>query len=171
MLTLLAKLFNALNSDSSPRQISIAVALGLIAGFSPVFCLHNMLIFFTVLVIRMHLGSFILSFGVFSAISYIFSFAIVNVGEQLLTAPALSGFFNYLYQYGLFQLAHWHHTYTLGALVLGILLAIPCYFSFNYLIVKYRSYMKAFIERFRIVKLIKGSNFYQIYLKVSGQEL
>ena len=169
MLTLLAKLFNALNSDSSPRQISMAIVLGLIFGFSPFFSLHNLFILFVVLFVRMHMGSFILAAGIFSGISYIFSFAIVSVGESLLTSEGLNGLFSSLYQLSVFQLAHWHHTYTLGAVVVSSILAIPLYFLSNFLITKYRSHMKVFIERFRIVRALKASGFYRIYLNVSGQ--
>lgn len=171
MLTLLAKLFKALNSDSSPRQISIAVVLGLIVGLSPLFSLHNLVIVFVVLFIRMNIGSFILSFGIFSAISYLFSFAIVAVGESLLTASSLQSLFTSLYQISIFKLAHWHHTYTLGAVVVSAVLAIPLFFICNILITKYRVHVKAFIERFKIVKALKASSFYRVYLKVSGQEI
>lgn len=169
MITLLAKLFSALNSDSSPRQISLAVVLGLAFGFSPLFTLQSFIILFFVLFIRVHLGSFILSFGVFSGVSYIFSFAIVAVGESLLTANGLQGVFNTLYQSSLFQLAHWHHTYVFGSVIVSILLAIPLYFVSNFLIVKYRVHIKTFIERFKIVKALKASGFYRVYSNISGQ--
>lgn len=169
MLTLLAKLFHALNSDSSPRQISLAIVLGLIVGLSPFLSLHNLVILFIVLFIRVNIGSFILAASVFSAVSYLLSFAIVNVGESVLTANSLNGFFTFLYQSSIFKLAHWHHTYTFGALIISLLLALPLYFSSQYLIIKYRRHIKTFIERFRIVKALKGSSFYRIYLKISGQ--
>ena len=128
MLTLLAKLFHALNSDSSVRQIALAIALGFIVGLSPLLTLHNIVILFFVLLIRIHLGSFILAVGVFSGISYLLSPLIVQVGESILTSPALAETFTMLYQVDLFKLAHWHHTYILGAWVLGVVLCIPIYF-------------------------------------------
>lgn len=171
MLTLLAKLFNALNSDSSPRQISLAIVLGLAFGLSPLFTLQSFVILFFVLFIRVHLGSFILSTGLFSGVSYVFSFAIVAVGESLLTSAGLQGLFNTLYQSSLFQLAHWHHTYVFGSVIVSALLAIPFYFLLNLLIVKYRVHIKTFIDRFKIVKALKASGFYRLYSKVSGQEI
>ncbi len=168
MLTLLAKLFNALNSDSSHRQISLAIVLGLAFGLSPLFSLQSFVLLFFVLFIRVHLGSFILSAGVFSGISYIFSFAIVAVGESLLTAASLHASFNTLYQSSLFQLAHWNHTYVLGSVVISTLIAVPFYFILNVLIVKYRVHIKTFIDRFKIVKALKASSFYRLYSNVSG---
>lgn len=169
MLTLLAKLLQALNSESSIRQIALAIALGFIVGLSPLISLHNVVILFIVMFLRVHLGSFILSVGFFSGISYLLSSVIVGVGDALLNAPSLSSMFTSLYQITLFKLAHLHHTYTLGALVVGSLLAIPLYFICKILIEKYRVHIMTFFEKFRIVKALKASKFYRLYSSLSGQ--
>jgi uncharacterized protein (TIGR03546 family) len=169
MLSLLAKLFNALNSESSTRQISLAIALGFIVGLSPLLTLHNIAFLFIVLFLRVNIGGFIVAWGFFKGLSYLLSPLIVNVGESLLTAESLQPMFDAFYQFSLFKLAHLHHTYTLGALVIGCLLAIPLYFISNFLIEKYRLHIKAFFEKFRIVKALKASKFYRLYCQVSGQ--
>ncbi len=170
MLTLLAKLFSALNSESSIRQIALAIALGFIVGLSPLLTLHNIIVLFFVMLIRVHLGSFILAVGFFSGLSYLLSPLIVAVGESLLTANSLSGLFTTLYQTTFFKLAHWHNTYTLGALVLGALLAVPLYFLAKFIIEKYRVHIMSFFEKFRIVKALKASKFYRLYMQFSGQD-
>lgn len=169
MLTLLAKLFSALNSESSIRQISLAIVLGFIVGLSPLLTLHNIIILFVVMFIRVHLGSFILSAGSFFGLSYLLSPMIVLVGEQLLTSSALNSVFTLLYQLTLFKLAHWHNTYTLGAIVLGSCLAIPLYFFSKLIIKNYRQHIMNFFEKFRIVKALKASKFYRLYSQFSGQ--
>lgn len=169
MLTFLAKLFSALNSESSIRQIALAIALGFIVGLSPFFALHNIVILFIVLFMRVHLGSFILSVGFFSGLSYVLLFMVIGVGEYLLTLEALNGQFTVLYQSTLFKLAHWHNTYTLGAIVLGSILAIPLYFFSKLIIKNYRQHIMRFFEKFRIVKALKASKFYRLYLEFSGQ--
>jgi uncharacterized protein (TIGR03546 family) len=170
MLTLLAKLFSALNSESSIRQIALAIALGFIVGLSPLLTLHNIIILFFVMLIRVHLGSFILSVGFFSGLSYLLSPLIVSVGESLLTANGLLNIFTILYQSTFFKLAHWHNTYTLGALILGMLLAVPLYFLSTFIIEKYRTHIMTFFEKFRIVKALKASKFYKLYAQFSGQD-
>ncbi len=168
MLTLLAKLLHALTSDSSIRQIALAIALGFIVGLSPILTLHNIVIIFFVLLIRVHLGSFILAVGAFSGISYLLSPVIVQVGELILTSTSLQALFDSLYQVDLFKLAHWHHTYILGALVLGVALCLPIYFVSKVLIEKYRTHVMAFFEKFRIVQALKASKFYRLYVSFSG---
>ncbi len=169
MLTLLAKLFHALNSDSSIRQIALAIALGFIVGLSPLFTLHNIVIIFFVLLIRVHLGSFILAAGFFSGLSYLLSPLIVGVGEYLLTKPEFVDLFTQLYQFSLFKLAHWHHTYILGALILGSILCVPIYFASKFIIEKYRVHIMSFFEKFRIVQALKASKFYRLYTSFSGE--
>jgi uncharacterized protein (TIGR03546 family) len=168
MLSLFVKLFRALNSESSTRQISLAIALGFIVGLSPLLTLHNVAFLFIVLFLRVNIGGFILAWGFFKGLSYLLSSLIVTVGESLLTAESLQSMFDTLYQFSLFKLAHLHHTYTLGALVIGCLFAIPIYFISNFLIEKYRLHIKAFFEKFRIVKALKASKFYRLYNQVSG---
>ena len=169
MLTLLAKLLHALNSDSSIRQIALAIALGFIVGLSPILTLHNIVIIFFVLIIRVHLGSFILAVGFFSGMSYLLSPVIVQVGESLLTQPTLTDLFTSLYQLSLFKLAHWHHTYVLGAFVLGAVLSAPIYFISKFIIEKYRVHIMTFFEKFRIVKALKASKFYSLYSSFTGE--
>jgi len=171
MLTLLAKLFHALNSDSSIRQIALAIALGFVFALAPFFSLHNWVILFFVLLIKVHLGSFILSVGFFSALSYLLSSLIVWLGESLLTAPALNSFFTTMYQFTWFKLAHWHHTYTFGALVLGLVLSVPIYFLAKVFVEKYRVHIMAFFQKFKIVQALKASKFYKIYLSISGNNM
>ncbi len=169
MITLLAKLLNALNSENSTRQIALAIALALIYGLSPVLSLQAFVILFFVLLIKVHLASFILSVGIFKGLSYGLSGVAIGVGEYLLTSSAFSGLFSALYQFDVFKLAHLHHTYNLGALVLGSLMAIPLYFLARLLIEKYRQDIKAYFEQLSIVKALKASKIYTIYLSLSSQ--
>ena len=66
MLRAIAKLLKALNSESNPVQISLAFCFALIAGFTPLLSLHNLLVLFLVLILRVNLSAFILGLGVFS---------------------------------------------------------------------------------------------------------
>ncbi|SES62140.1 TIGR03546 family protein [Thalassotalea agarivorans] len=169
MLTLLAKLLKALNSESSSRQIALAVALGFMVGLAPIFSVHGLFIILIVALIKVNLGAFILTIGLAKLASFPLSPLIVSIGESLLTSPALNGLFNSLYQINLFKLAHFHHTYMLGAVVLGWLLLVPIYFIAKFLVEKYRDKVMAYINKFKIVKAIKASKFYRIYLKFAGQ--
>jgi len=124
-----------------------------------------------VLIIRVHLGSFILVVGFFSSLSYLLSSIIVQVGESILTQSGLTDFFTTLYQLSLFKLAHWHHTYVLGAFVFGVVLCAPIYLVSKFIIEKYRVHIRMFFEKFRIFKVLKASEFYSSYISFAGSSL
>lgn len=170
MLSLLANLLKALNSDNSARQIALAVCLGFIVGLSPLLSLHNLLIILCVFMLRVHFGSFILAWGIFSGIGYLLQGSSIALGEYLLTLNSLQGIFENFYQFTWFKLAHLHHTYTLGALILSSLCSIPLYFIVIHLINRYRLHIQDFIEKLWIVRVLKASKFYRWYSQTLGQD-
>jgi uncharacterized protein (TIGR03546 family) len=163
MLSLLAKLLKALNSESSTRQIALAIALALIFALSPIVSLQAFLILFVVLLIRVNLASFLVAAALFEGINIALSDVSVAVGAWLLTSEFSSNVFSSLYQFDWFKLGQWHHTYNLGSLVFGILLAVPVYFIAKLLVEKYRAHVKAYFEKLAIVKALKASRVFQIY--------
>lgn len=170
MLSLLVKLLQALNSENSSRQMALAASFGFIVGMTPFLSLHNLFILFFVLLLRVHIGSFILSVIFFSGVGYLLQNASIALGEYLLTLESLQACLTALYQSTWFKLAHFHHTYTFGAFMLSSVLAIPLYFTLEYLITKYRIHLKSFIENLYIVKALKTSKYYRWYMQATGQE-
>lgn len=168
MLTQVIKVFIALNSENSPRQIAYALALGMVIGLTPLFSLHNLLILLLAFLIRVHLSSFFVGWTVFSLIGLLLAPVFASLGEALLTSVALQPTWHALYQITLFKLAHLHHTLTLGALVVTLVLFVPFVLLAQYLVVKYRDHVMAFVMKMKIVQMLKGSRFYQFYLKVQG---
>lgn len=168
MLSLLAKLFQALNSESSTRQISLAISLGMIIGLTPTLSLHNLLVLLLAFLIRVNLSAFFVALASFSLLSLALSAPFALIGDALLNASSLQDFWQYCYQFDVFKLAHLHHTLTLGALVFSIIIFVPLFFLSNSLVVRYRVSFKTFIERFKIVQMIKGSKFYRIYQGISS---
>ncbi|AWB65820.1 DUF2062 domain-containing protein [Saccharobesus litoralis] len=168
MLTLLAKLLHALNSESSPRQIAAAIALGLCVGITPLLSLHNLLFLLLAFLIRINLSAFFLSATVFSAVGLLLAPISISLGEALLTAPSLQGLWTSLYQFNIYKLAHLHHTLTLGSLLVGLILFVPCMLASQQIVIRYRVHIKAFIEKFKVVQWLKSSKFYQIYQTVTG---
>lgn len=168
MLTLLAKLLQALNSESSTRQIALAISLAVIFGFSPLMSLISFTLLLIVLLVKVNLAAFIVAFAGFKILGVILSSLINSVGYSVLTSSALNSLLTGLYQFDLFKLAHLHNTYNMGAFVIGCLLAIPVYFLSQYLVEKYRENFKTFIEQLRLVKALKASKFFGIYQQLSG---
>lgn len=169
MLQQLAKLLKALNSDSNPAQISLAFILGMILGFTPLWSAHNILVLLLVCVLRINLSAFILAFGVFSGLAYLFDSAFILMGELLLNNAELKSFWTGLYQSDFWRLLHFNHTLTMGSLLVSLILAVPLYFIFRLLITKYRENVMSWIEKSRLAKWIKASKFYEVYQSLTDQ--
>jgi uncharacterized protein (TIGR03546 family) len=160
---LLVKFLKALNSESSPWQIAIALTLGMIVGFTPLLRLHNIIILLLVLFFRVNIASFIVSTCLFSAISLLLNPLILMVGDSLLTSEGLTPLWVTLYNTSIGQLSQFYHSQTMGGLGLGLLLSIPILLGSRVAVIQYREKLMAWINKLKIVEALKGSNLYQLY--------
>ncbi len=167
MLKQLANLLKALNAETAPWQISLAFILAMVMGFTPLLSLHNLLILLLALLLRVNLSAFILAFGLFSGIAYLLDPLFIRVGESLLLNPNLKEFWTGLYNSDLWRLAHFNHTLTLGSAVVATVLALPLFFVFRWLIVKYRSHLLAWVQRSKLMQMLKASKLYKVYHAIS----
>jgi uncharacterized protein (TIGR03546 family) len=163
---LLAKLFKALNSDASPWQLAFGIMFGMIMGLTPLLGLHSLLILFGVLFFRINLTTFIIGWGVFSAIAYFLDSTMVSIGESLLSDPGLADAWTLLYNTSVGQLTQFYHTLTLGSLVLSLMLSPFILVLSKILIVQYREQLMAWVNKLKIIQFIKGSTFYQLYQRL-----
>lgn len=167
MLRQIAKLLKALNAETAPWQISLAFILAMVMGFTPLWSLHNLLILLLALVLRVNLSAFILAWGVFSGLAYLLDPLFIRVGESLLLNPELKELWTGMYNNDFWRLAHFNHTLTMGSAVISLLLALPLFFIFRWLIVKYRVHLLASVRKSRLMQMIKASKFYKVYQAVS----
>lgn len=167
MLRLLARLLKALNSESEPGQISLALCFAMICGFTPLFSPHNLLVLFLVLLLRVNLSGFIVGLVVFSALSFALDPLFHRIGLALLTAESLEGLWTALYNNTFLRLDRFNNSIVMGSLAVSLVAFIPGYFIFNALIRAYRKQVMEWVRKSRIAVAIKGSKFYRIYRTVS----
>ncbi len=163
MLSMLAKLLKALNSEAQPGQIALAMALALVVALTPTFSLHNVLIVLLAFVLRTNLSAFFVAFAGFSAIAWFADPYLAGLGEQLLTHAALQETWTALYQNDFWRMTAFNHTLVLGGLVVGVLAFVPVLLLSRWLVVQYRERLLAWVNRLRIAQLLKGTKFYRIY--------
>ena len=164
----IAKLLKALHSDAGPWQLALGLALGMMMGLTPLLRLHNLFILFIVLFFRVNLTTFLLSFGIFSVLAFVFDPMMASVGESVLTNPSMESLWSALYATGFGQLSQFFHTLTMGSLVTSLILFPIVLFVGKYLIEQYREKFMAWIEKFRIVEIVKGSRIFQLYQRMDS---
>ncbi|HDP25194.1 MAG TPA: TIGR03546 family protein [Deltaproteobacteria bacterium] len=167
MIRLIARVLRVLNSEAAPSQISLALCFSLIAGFTPLMSMHNVVVLLLVLLIRVNLASFLLGLVAFSGIAYLLDPLFHLAGLALLTATPLEGLWTTLYNTALFRIARLNNTLVLGSLVISLVLFLPAYFLFNTAVVRYRGTVLAWVRTTRIAQIIKLSKLYKTYESLS----
>ena len=168
MIKTIAKLLKVLNSETDPGQISLAVCLAMVAGFTPLFSLHNLFILLLVLLLRVNLSAFILGLGFFTGIAYLLDPVFQRMGHGILTAGALNGIWTSFYNITLLRLAKFNNSIVMGSLVFSVIAFVPLLMLLNLLIRRYREHILTWVQNTRIMQLLKTSKLYSAYQAVSG---
>ena len=163
MLNLLAQLLKALNSESAPGQIGLAVAFALWVAITPMWTLNNLLIFTLVLVLRVNLSAFFSALAAFSILALALDPISERLGTSLLQMSSLQPVWTSLYQQGIWRVLQFNNTLMLGGTVLALLAFLPVSLLTRMLVVQYRARLLVWIQKFKIVQALKASKFYQWY--------
>ncbi len=170
MIKSFAKLLKVLNSETDPAQISLAVCFAMVLGFTPFYSLHNMLVILLVLVLRVNLSTFFLSVVFFSGMAYLFDPLFHLLGQNLLTAQGLHGFWSQLYSHFFWRVTRFNNTLVLGSLTISILLFFPVFILSNRLILKYRETVLAWARKTRLMQALRATRLFQTYETLSSME-
>ncbi|MFT4746530.1 MAG: hypothetical protein ACI8XG_000603 [Congregibacter sp.] len=167
-MVLLAKLFKALNSDSSAWQLAFGFALGMVMGLTPLLGLHSLILLFVVLFFRVNITGFLVSWAAFSVLTIPLRVLLSDLGEGLLVYEGLQSIWTALYSSYLGQLSQFYHTLTLGSLLTSVILFPFILIGSKKLVEQYRLRFMQWINQWRVVQFIKGSNFYQLYRTIGA---
>jgi len=154
-MDLISSLLRTLNSNADPRQVAMGMALGMVAGLTPLWSLHNLLVLLLLSILRINLAGLLLSLGLFSAIAYLLDPLFHQLGLWVLQQPALNGVWTEMYNNAFWRLTRFNNTIVLGSLISALLLFYPLYRLFALAIVRYRSHVMVYVEKWRVGKLVK----------------
>jgi len=168
MLKALARILKVLNSETEPSQISLAFCLALITGFTPLWSLHNLIVFLLALIIRVNLSTFILGTVVLSGMAYLLDPIFSWIGVIVLTADPFESLWTGLYNITLFRLAKFNNSIVMGSLLVSLALFVPTLILANLAIRSYRERVLQWVRKSRVVEALTATRFYSLYESVSG---
>lgn len=168
MIEMIAKLLKALNSESNPTQISLAFAMGMIVGFTPLMSMHNLVILFLACILRINFSGFILAVAAFSGIAYMLDPLFMQMGKALLIQESLHPSWTSMYQSDFWRINQFNNTLTLGSLLASLVLFLPAVLLFRILIIKYRVHILSWIKKLKLVQMFQSNQLYKMYQKMSG---
>ncbi len=155
MLGQISKLFKAFNSDIDPEQISLGITFAMIIGFTPLWSLHNLLVLFLVMILRVNGAAFMASIPLFSLLSYLLDPLFHQLGYFLLKLESLNGLWVMLYNSTLWRIENFNNTIVTGSLIFSIVLFVPVYISCVWLIKKYRNNIMVWVNKLKLTRFLK----------------
>jgi uncharacterized protein (TIGR03545 family)/uncharacterized protein (TIGR03546 family) len=132
------KLFKALNSAQTPWQVTLAIALGMVAGLTPMFGLLSIVVVFLAFVLNIHLGLFFVVSALFAGIGYLLDPVFEQIGYAVLASEGLKGFWTAWYNNGLLRITQFNNTLVMGSTLVSLVLVAPLYFVLGWAINHYR---------------------------------
>ncbi|HVO83203.1 MAG TPA: TIGR03546 family protein [Syntrophobacteria bacterium] len=168
MVRLLAKVLKILASETEPGQIGLAASFAVVAGLTPLFSLHNILVLFLVLVLRVNLLTFILGTVLFAAVGSLLETVCSWLGLALLTAQPLERLWTRLYQSPLWRLEDFNNSVVMGSLAISFVFFLPVGLLTTSLIRRHRERLLARVRLMRPTQILRGSRFHSAYQAVSG---
>lgn len=166
-MTLLLKqifaFFKMLNSETGTNQLAAGLALGMVIGFSPFLSIQTLIFFFLVFIFRIQMGAAFLAAFFFKFAAFLLDPVTDQVGRLVLESEGLRPLFVQMYNMPLVPLTRFNNSIVMGSAVVGFTLAIPAFFLFKKLIIKYRLTV---VDRFKQTKIWKawvGTTIYKWY--------
>ena len=167
MIKSILDFLKALNSDAGPWSIAFAISLGMMVGLTPFWSFHNLIIILLAFIFRTHLASFWLSVAFFSGIAYLADQLMLQLGEMVLSKDSLVPLWTNLYQSDFWRFTRFNNTLVMGSLVTGLIAFIPVAVVVRILVVQYRVHALSWVNKLRIVQLMKASKLFAAYKRIS----
>lgn len=154
MIRTVYKLVRIISSETEPGQISLGFAFALIAGLTTLVSLHNLLVLFLILVLRVNLSAFLFGLAFFSGVAYLLDPLFHRIGLAVLTAGSLEGLWTALYNSTIWRLERFNNSIVMGSLIVSVLLFVPFYLVSNQLILKYREHFLAWVQKTKLIHVL-----------------
>jgi uncharacterized protein (TIGR03546 family) len=168
-LKILGKFIKVLRSGASPGQIASGFALGTILGFTPVNSLHNLLIVILIIILNVNITAAVLAFVLFTILAFILDPVFHTIGYTILVNISfLEPVWTWLYNVPVAPLTRFNNTIVIGSLIFALVLYIPNYLLFKWFVTRYRDSWNQKMDKWKIVKIFKGSKLIQLYIKIKN---
>ena len=164
LLKLVQSLVKALNSEGTPGQVALGMALGSAVGLTPLVNLHNVLILSAVLLLNVSVPGAMLGWFLFIPLGFILDPVFDTIGQALLLdVPALSGVWATIYNTPVLALTNLNNSIVLGSLVGWVLLSLPIFLVARWGVARYRTTIYARYKDAKVFKAVRASRLYGWY--------
>ena len=155
------RLVGALTYQTTPRQLALGFALGMLVGLVPKGNLTAMALMLLLCASKVNLGVATFSALIFSWTGLLADPVTHTIGLALLTTPSLQPLWIWLYNTPIVPWTDFNNTVVLGSFVTGTALLLPVYLVCRPAFERLTPVIQARAKRFRIVRLLWGAELAQ----------
>ena len=153
-----------LNSDGTPGQVAVGIALGSALGLTPLLNLHNLIVVAAVFLLNVSLPAAMLGWILFTPMGFALDPWFDTVGRALLAeTPGLVPLWTTLYNVPVVPLSNYNNTVVLGSLIGWIVLVLPIFYVARWAVGVYRTKVLPRLRRTAIFRMVKASKLYNLY--------
>ena len=163
LIKLVQSLFGALHSEGTPGQLSAGIVLGSLLGLTPLFNLHNAVVFALLVLLNVSFAGGLLGWALFVPVGFLLDPLFDWIGHRLLLAPSLRGLWTSLYNTPIIPLTNFNNTVVLGSLVFALLLAVPLFFGLRWAVARYRVTVGERVRQSKFYRAVTASKAYNVY--------
>lgn len=163
ILRFLQTLIKALNSDGTPGQVAMGMALGLCLGLSPLLSLHNLVVVAIAFLTTVSIPGFMLGWAIAVPLGFALDPLFDRVGMALLLDDRLAPVFAWVVNTPVVAWSRLNNSIVAGSLAVWLAVLLPAFFLFRVLVARYRVHVYARLEQLRLFQAIKASKLYQVY--------
>ena len=161
-------LLRALTSQSAPRQLSMGLALGVLAGLVPKGNLLAVALGIVLAASRVNLGIAAVAVLCCSLISPLLDPASHAIGVWLLERAELVSFWTWLYNIPTVPWTAFNNSVVLGSFIVGLLLLYPVHRISRPVFEKYSEAVGHWARRFWLARLLLGAEWVSRFGSVSS---
>ena len=149
--------FKALVTDSTPSQMALGFALGVVIGLVPKGNMIAISLMIVLSAIRVNLGMGMLAAFAFSWAGVVLDPFTHRIGNTLLTTDQLVPLWTELYNQPMAPWTKFNNTIVLGSFVLGMTLLVPIFLIAKPIFRKYTPDWSERLQKFKLVQLLHGT--------------
>jgi uncharacterized protein (TIGR03546 family) len=163
LIKLIQSLFGALHSEGTPGQLAAGIVLGAFLGLTPLFNLHNAVVFALLVLLNVSFAGGLLGWALCVPVGFLLDPLFDWIGHSQLLAPSLRGLWTSMYNMPIVPLTNFNNTVVLGSLVFALLSAVPVFLLLRWAVARYRVTVGERVRQSRFYKAVTASKVYNVY--------
>lgn len=156
-------LVKALNSEGTPGQVALGIALGFAFGLTPLISPHNLVVLAVAMLTTVSFPGVMLGWAVAVPLGFLLDPLFDWAGGALLAWPVLTPLWTWAVNTPVVALFKFNNTIVLGSLVTWLVLLVPLFLVLRLLVTRYRATVYQRLMRTRAFQAVKASKLYNLY--------